>query len=154
MYFSPLDPNVCIITQTHTRNDSFWVIYCCKLELWPDCCCVDTTVNNTPVHYYVVTRILRRWVKEPNSDRCFYPKKKLMSLFLCLSLFLSYRMATATITAAVAPSSVCPSQPRRAVPCLCPPPSPPAQPVCPPTTETTATASAAPPGPSRPPPVL
>ena len=68
-----------------------------------------------------------------------------------LSIPSSYRMATATITAAVAPSSVCPSRPRQAVPCPCPPPSHPAQPASPPTMETTATASAAPRGPSRPP---
>lgn len=83
-----------------------------------------------------------RWKKAQVTD---------LSSSSCLSL--SFRMATATAAAAAAPSSVCPSQPRRAAPCRCPPLSHPAQPACPPTMETTATASAAPPGPSRPPPV-
>lgn len=101
-----------------------------------------------------VTLMLGRSVKEADSDGAFVSQENESPVLFFLSWLTSYRMATATIMAAVAPSSVCPSQPRRAVPCQCPPPSHQAPPAFPPTTEMTVTASAAPPGPLRPPPVL
>lgn len=101
-----------------------------------------------------VTLMLRRSVKEPYSDEALVSQENESPVLFLLSLLTSYRMATATIMAAVAPSSVFPSQPHQAVPCQCPPPFHQAQPAFPPTTEMTVTASAAPHGPLRPPPVL
>lgn len=122
-----------------------WVVCCYKLYPWPHCCCVDSI--NTPLCYADTEEVSER---TPTAMSASVQRKWKSRFPLPVSLLASYRMATATITAAVAPSSVCPSQPRQAVPCPCPPPSRRAQPAFPPTTETTATASAAPPGPSRP----
>lgn len=124
-------------TNTHTHIDLL-CLYCSDL---------------TAVVWTVLTYTIMLGEKNPTVMDAFIQGKLKVPCPLLPSLLISYRMATATITAAVAPSSVCPSQLRQAVPCQYPPPSHPAQPACPPTTETTATASAAHPGLLRPHPV-